>query len=126
MTAPLIAFLRARLDEAETMANTARGSIPVRRPSDGNARPRRVDQQMLDMYVVTFKPERMLADIEAKRRIIDEHAITQTYATGQDLRRVQIDVCKTCSNKHGVPCATLRALALPYTGHPGYQPEWRL
>ncbi len=31
--------------------------------------------------------------------------------------------CVTCRTQG--PCVTLRLLALPYAGHPDYQPEWR-
>jgi hypothetical protein len=52
-------------------------------------------------------PQRMLADCDAKRRII--HACSAT--TGQDVNEfAEWDV--------------LRLLALPYANHPDYQPDW--
>lgn len=125
----LAAFLRACLDKDEEIATWARGTIPVRRPGDGsgNVRPlRRADEQTRDLYSAIFRPERVLAEVEAKRRILDEHATTQTNAIGDGMRVVDVDVCRTCSNKHGVPCTTLRLLALPYADVDGYREEWRL
>lgn len=36
----LIAFLKARYDEAEEMATFARGQVPLRRPGDGSGHAR--------------------------------------------------------------------------------------
>lgn len=61
-----------------------------------------------------------LAEIEAKRRIIDEH-----LAVGRG------DVCYSlCHEKapgvpQSFPCRTLRLLALPHADHPDYREEWR-
>jgi hypothetical protein len=71
-------------------------------------------------------PERVLAECEAKRRIVGEHQRTRrsqeyTYIEGY------IDPCITCGQvrPRKYPCATLRALALPYAAHPDYRKEWR-
>jgi hypothetical protein len=63
-------------------------------------------------------PARALADVEAKRRIVAEHA------------RMAPRYCRTCDyageqdgRRYG--CTTLRLLALPHAGHPDYQEEWR-
>lgn len=67
----------------------------------------------------------LLADVDAKRRILDEH------------QNVNDGDCGTCVNgrwgypTHGGsspqpwPCTTLRLLALPYADRPGYRDEWR-
>jgi hypothetical protein len=64
-----------------------------------------------------------LAEVAAKRQIIDEHPILTGYR-----------VCTRCSDfaaERGElirqvpgPCLTLRLLALPYARHPEYQQEW--
>lgn len=57
-----------------------------------------------------------LADLDAKRRIIDEH-------------REEHGACRVCairSRKYRAPCRTLRLLAEPYADHPDYQPAWRI
>jgi hypothetical protein len=61
---------------------------------------------------------RLLAECEAKRRIIDLH--------GDAMARDPFDpdVCAYC-NDAPHPCLTLRLLTLPYADHPDYQQEWR-
>jgi hypothetical protein len=62
---------------------------------------------------------RVRAEVDAKRRIIDEH-----HRSGV--------MCPRCSlgTEDGEivfeldPCQTLRLIALPYAGHPAYRPEW--
>ena len=67
-------------------------------------------------------PARVLAECEAKRRIIDEHPKTDRYDES-------IAFCLTCENGHArpgaYPCYTLRLLALPYADRPGFREEWR-
>jgi hypothetical protein len=72
-----------------------------------------------------WSPTRVLAECEAKRRIVDLHPV------------VGDDVCDTCvvgkrgyplqpnSTPERWPCGTLRALALAYADRPGYQDDWR-
>jgi len=61
-----------------------------------------------------------LAEVDAKRRIIDLH---DDVSGG----------CRTCMDAElsndgpdaaAWPCPTLRLLALPYADHPGYREEW--
>ncbi|OKI16615.1 DUF6221 family protein [Streptomyces sp. CB03911] len=67
---------------------------------------------------------RALAEVDAKRCIIDEH---------HDVNDGSCGTCVTPSwgyPTHGSaspaawPCTTLRLLALPYAAHPNYRPEW--
>jgi hypothetical protein len=54
-----------------------------------------------------------LADIEAKRRILDLHS---ERMPGE---------CDACNERqYGYPCPTVRLLAQPYAGRDGWQPEW--
>jgi hypothetical protein len=76
-------------------------------------------------HVEAWSPDRVLAECEAKRRIVDLHPV------------VGDDVCDTCvvgmrgypaypnSKPERWPCGTLRALALGYADRPGYQQDWR-
>ena len=76
-------------------------------------------------HLEAWSPGRVLAECEAKRRIVDLHPV------------VGDDVCDTCvvgkrgyplhphSTPERWPCGTLRALALPYADRPGYEPNWR-
>ncbi len=71
---------------------------------------------------------RVLAEVAAKRRIIDEHPIT----TGWDGDGCDRPICLTCSttDQSGgldgdpYPCRTLRLLASPYADHENYRAEW--
>jgi hypothetical protein len=68
-------------------------------------------------------PARVVAEVEAKRRIIAEH---QPLVSGS---------CRVCTvwdedddwQARGFlfPCPTVRLLALPYADRPGYREEWR-
>ncbi|GAA4687922.1 DUF6221 family protein [Streptomyces youssoufiensis] len=75
---------------------------------------RQDDRQVAD-HVARHDPARVLREIDAKRRILAEHALNGW-------------VCTTCDNgevEQVFPCPTLRLLALPYADRPGYREEWR-
>jgi len=101
----LVAFMRAQLDEDERSIRRLwgrTGGITVER-----------------YYRTPFDPSRALAEVDAKRQIIEEH----TDSDGA--------ICPTCTEQdtyrtpQAEPCRTLRLLALPYAGHPSCQEEWR-
>lgn len=111
----LVAFLRARLDDDEQAAREAAvwwgdadepGEAPHWRPvpcghiwndQDGGIADEVADRHAA--HIARHDPARVLAEVEAKRRMVDEHG-------------------------NGT-CRTLRLLALPYADHPDYRPEWR-
>ncbi len=73
-----------------------------------------------------------MADVEAKRRLIDEHSTTFTSIWWPEAEACEVECCKTCSgDEHDPdeavehPCPTLRLLALPFADHPDYREEWR-
>lgn len=105
MQPDLVEFLRARLDDDEAVARAAEG---------------RVDELMgwievgipeAERHVYRHDSARVLAEVDAKRRIVDGQAdadphsgyITATF-TAED---------------------ALRLLALPYADHPDYDESWR-
>ena len=79
-------------------------------------------------HVQRHDPHRVLAECEAKRRIIETHrpydctdpkgqrcfvcASTRAYPSGAAIHEAW-------------PCPTLRLLALPHADRPGYREEWR-
>jgi hypothetical protein len=65
---------------------------------------------------VPFVPRKLLAECDAKRRIVELHEAPNR----PDYLR---SYCVACGDSF--PCPTLRLLALPYADHPDYQPEWR-
>ena len=95
----LVEFLHARLneDEAWVEASLLRRFAPIPQAME------RPDTA-----------ERLLADIAAKRRIVELHR-----------RNVEADDCWSCGWVKSLPCDTVRALALPYADHPDYRQEWR-
>jgi hypothetical protein len=72
---------------------------------------------------------RLEAECEAKRRIIDLHAIDCWVGTGPDGDDEYF--CAGCmgtgtaGTPDGVVCPTLAALAVVYADRPGYLDEWR-
>lgn len=74
---------------------------------------------------------RIKAECEAKRRIVEEHQPVDYSGLGM----TSPGACCICGADLGMgdwewvegsfPCATLRALALPYADHPDYRQEWR-
>jgi hypothetical protein len=119
MSDNLVAFLRARLDDDE---RAVQGTWT---PPGG------ASYQLVTMQgtTVMMRPARVLAEVKAKRQIIDVHPPT----LGDDGRASSGTVCRTCAqdshdgglNGDPFPCLTLRLLALPYAGHAEYREEWR-
>ena len=67
-------------------------------------------------HIARWDPARVLAECEAKRRIVEVHLSGEAW-------------CDHCSGgeHRGNPdaCPTLRLLALPYADHPDYDETWR-
>ncbi|MEU7010383.1 DUF6221 family protein [Streptomyces sp. NPDC046332] len=142
----LIAFLRARLDEDEQEAKARRGIFPSPGVQDdgyvwlhirpgGNAvitrYPRPVegydDMAKLRNWADTengWTQRRVLAEVDAKRRIIDLHALEYRERPERVIGESDEPFCAECLGE-GFPCETLRLFALPYADHPDYRDEWR-
>lgn len=133
MTDDLVVWLRAQLDEDErrvyiwdsdgrarvaTMwVGPAPGYTTVASDhADGRwvADGRTVDDAR--HIAVLWDPARVLAEVEAKRRILALH--------GQSSASV-CDLCSSDSHVVQMPCLTVRLLALPYADRPGYDERWR-
>ena len=85
MPSDLVAFLSARLDETEAAARVWSSADPIWTP-----------------YV--------LAEIEAKRRILDLSDRDDNWRYGMHSEAINL---------------VLRLLALPYADHPDYDESWR-
>lgn len=116
MTDDLVEFLSARIAEDKQTAHDGPfpGSTGDRwqlRTWEGNY-----------TFGIEIDPGRVLAECEAKRKIIEHHA-REPDGHGDPLG----DTCAICSSSgpdaQGWPCATVRLLALPYADHPD---EWTL
>lgn len=89
-------FLLARIAEDEAEAAKAGSFTPWDRPFERD-----------DYGHLLVQPDRVLAECEAKRRIVDRYSGCDDCGAGDD------------------PCDALRFLALPYADHPDYRKEWR-
>lgn len=120
----LTEFLLARIAEDEAVAE-AGGGAPVYPHFGDTAAEECVEMARSEgcadagvEYLRRWPPARVLAECEAKRRIVGEHART---ASGN---------CVTCDPGDAWegavpdPCPTLRALATVYAAHPDYRHEW--
>jgi hypothetical protein len=111
MTAEFAPFLRARFDEDEARyRQTASDADWAKDSPDYN-----------ESYIVA-EAERMLIEVEAKRRMLAVHVSEKPWP---DLP----EQCERCSdvekwNPAEYPCETVRLLALPYAGHPDYDLAW--
>lgn len=112
MTADLATFLLERLDEEHEVAEREY-AYPNGTPRDWSDKAGEADS----MLVGIFSPARVLADVEAKRRIIEQHPLDDEGFCGDGIGLVGC--------KWAWPCPTLRLLALPYVGHEAYREEWR-
>lgn len=101
----LVEFLRARLDEDEA---AAKAWLPFGNPDDA-AR----------AHIARHDPARVLAEVEAKRRIIDLHGAEPHECVAWD---GDLGLPCTC---YEVDCPTLLLLALLYASHPDYDEAWR-
>lgn len=64
------------------------------------------------LHIARHDPARVLAECEAKRRIVEMHAYDWNPRC----------LCMACDTPG--PCATLRTLALPYRDHSDFDPAW--
>jgi len=132
----LIAFLRARLDEDAELALAAgaelgpdwrydaeHGWVRAVREGDGIATGH---QDHLEpehgQHIARHDPARVLAEVEAKRRIIDECAywIDKINSSATDKYPYP-----NLPERGEVVLPVLTLLALPYADHPDYRDTWR-
>lgn len=82
------------------------------------------------------EPAFVLADIEAKRRLLELHELEvekiaqapfdpMTGERRPDEFVVTCDVCGWASDDPASACHTLRLLALPFAAHPAYDESWK-
>lgn len=93
-------------------------------------------------HVARHDPARVLADVAAKRRIIELHEMSRwtwkhqpgVYELPEGFEGPLAEYCTTCSatSREGLdnfyepwPCDTLKLLAVPHAGQPGYKDQWR-
>jgi hypothetical protein len=117
MADELVAFIEARLAEAEQTAGAVHmdDCSAVARYIDG-------DDRLAPCGPCDCGfPARMLREVEAKRRILALHPLT-TY-TDEEPGYSQTLNDHLCPGRQ-TPCTTLRLLALPYDQHADYRADW--
>jgi len=78
-----------------------------------------IDSQTVSIHKFLFDRDSSLrVEIERHR----DRTMTVVSRGGEEA----ITRCGTCPWEDVRPCTGLRILALPYAGHPDYQPEWEL
>ncbi|PFG44114.1 hypothetical protein ATJ88_2832 [Isoptericola jiangsuensis] len=112
-------FLERRLDEDEKVAGAADlVSSGLETPPFSS----RYDE--LTDHILRWRPSRVLAEIRARR-----HMLELAYeATGLDMDR-DLDRALGSRERSGVAYVgdrMLRSLAMPYADHPDYDEAWRL
>jgi hypothetical protein len=112
----LAEFLTARLDEDAASAKTA---IDVGEKRYGELYHEQVgfdpDGIGIDDGWLTLDAERMLREVDAKRKILALHEPNNVTGPGR--------ACRWCG--HLWPCEEIRALVGVYGDHPDYDPAWK-
>lgn len=123
----LVAFLRARLDEDEAAAQWA-----IEQVGDGHWQQRHVrivtmddrDREVADYaivecidHIVRHDPARVLADVEAKRRIVEDYEI---YA-----REYREAPSPFAEGRRFAALLAVSRVADAHADHPDYDPAWR-
>lgn len=85
---------------------------------DGRGNWAKVDQAT-PAHFGRWDPARVLAECEAKRRIVDLHSGTAPWCGWTH------DAGSAHGDDMGDDCDTMRALASVYADHPDYREEWR-
>lgn len=127
----LVTWLRAQLDEDERVALVVPENARVWTLDGGTIHAGHPTDEVVDWvhydgaweHIARHDPARVLAEVDAKRRILDEHA-PEKHPTGMR--------CSVCAEGpyydatwYDAPCPTVRLIALPYAGRPGYRDEWK-
>jgi hypothetical protein len=105
----LVEWQRAQLDEDERVARAAERYWHGVRIESATAAE--------EDHARRHDPARVLAEVDAKRRILDEHPRCPCSA--------KCTACATCGDGSIWPCQTIRLLALPYADRPEYRNGWR-
>jgi hypothetical protein len=136
VTDDLVAFLRAREAEREQVARRARATRVhdsarkqhwhanghAIRDMDGHLVTGRQARSAEAAHIARHDPAWVLADVEAKRRIIDRYKFVDNHGAA-------VDHVRALDMSTGARAALLdvvKMLALPYAQHPDYRQEWTL
>lgn len=121
-------FLHERLKEDEATAKALAGATVItdRKPDFyGCGGP------AAEGYWQHFQPHRVLAEVKAKRAILDRHLPERAgYFDPKAKTGVSFTMCEVDGNggttDDAWPCDELKHLAAPYADHSDYDASWRL
>ncbi|MEO3978790.1 DUF6221 family protein [Streptomyces sp. CAU 1734] len=125
----LIAFLRARLDEAERLAREAAEAAwspdwyyddfvhEIRDHGNGNELAH-IPWAGVGAHIEHWDPARVLAEVEAKQQLLTIYA----DVAASDLPDEPFEYAYGWANGLG---RAVRLAVLPYADHPDYREEWR-
>lgn len=110
----LIEWLRAQLDEDERIALAAPGGVYLgdyASEAEGD-------------YALAFDPARVLAEVKAKRAVLEAHDLRQHHCPLPILKHALGQLWDLHDPEPAPVCWTVLLLAQPYAGRQGWQPEW--
>lgn len=89
--------------------------------------PENADADGVGQHVARHDPARVLREVEAKRRMLDEHVPRRVkYRPNREPGCLTCITAQEWDERAGeANCLTLRLLALPYADHPDYRNDWR-
>jgi hypothetical protein len=148
----LVTWLRRQLDEDAGLARMAfakhnRAIAEWSEPWSGTVEIGPLEDDLVcndsgvSRHIVNWDPARVLAEVAAKRRILDLHEPVPSgysegrWSSGSQHGELQCSHCAgLCHSGSGLncenpdapwPCPTVRILVQPYAGRPGWQESWR-
>jgi hypothetical protein len=138
----LIAFLRARLDEDEQVALAVpvtewrEGSswladlcdpLPSQRRAYGIPAEVTLVTETDAAHIARWDPARVLAEVEAKRRILDIALAYEATIDGEwgCCHSADQIAAGRCPETNPDEISAIRVLAAPFADHPDYRAEWR-
>lgn len=146
MSDELAEWLRAQLDEDERLARHALEWAPspwvgafkqVTSEPEGSIKTvASTNSAQVSHHIERWEPEAVLAEVEAKGRLIDLHwhnvdrVDIAPFDPLTGLKRepsydVTCHICGWVGERTTSTCLTLRLLAWPYRDRPGFRDEWR-
>lgn len=93
------------------------------RPADPGSGPRSIlDGRAASDHIARWDPARVLAEVAAKRRILDRHSGDHLCPVPQDPEWVRYVGCERIVMTY--PCGDVLDLAQPYADRPDFRREW--
>lgn len=118
----IVEFLTARLDEREQLARGVEHAVGDQYDALTAAMGTTYGLSMVSLYWRSHDPARVLAEVAAKRAIVELHQPELVETINADGDERSGDICTCCDEVW--PCDTLKLLALPDDAHPDYKPTW--